>query len=225
MLSIILRTLLFYGLLMVVMRLLGKRQIGQMEPAEFVVTMLLANLATIPIENPQVPITHGFVPIAIVVAGELLIAYLTLRSIKLRKLFCGKPVILIDNGRISEENLRRTRINLDELTMHLREKNVFDLSQVKFAILETNGELSTLLYSKDCPASAKDAGIVVKETELPITVISDGRLLRENLKAAGKEPRWVEQELRRRNCRRKDVLLLTVDKSNRVYFVRKEDVK
>lgn len=225
MLPMIMRTLLFYGLLVLVVRLLGKRQIGQMEPAEFVVTMLLANLATIPMENPDAPITHGLIPIAIVVGGELLTAYLTLRSIKIRKLLCGKPVILIEDGKISEENLRRTRINLDELTMHLREKNVFDLSQVKFAILETNGQLSTLLYSKDCPASAKESGIIVEETELPITVISDGRLLHENLKAADKPLQWVEKQLKQRNCPQEEVLLLTVDKSNRVYFVRKEQGK
>lgn len=224
MLSILWRTLLFYSLLMLVLRVLGKRQIGQMEPAEFVVTMLLANLATIPMENLNAPITHGLIPIVIVVSGELLLAYLTLRSIKIRKLLCGKPVILIEDGRISAENLRRTRINLDELTMHLRENNVFDLSQVKFAILETNGQLSTLLYSKDCPASAKDAGILVKETELPITIISDGHLLNDNLKVAKKDVRWVEQELNRRNCTQKQVLLLTVDKANRVFFVRQEDI-
>ena len=225
MLSVLLRTFLFYGLLMAVLRLLGKRQIGEMEPAEFVVTMLLANLATIPIENPDVPVTHGLLPIAFVVGGELLLAYLTLRSIKIRKLLCGKPVILIEEGKISQENLRRTRINLDELTMHLREKNVFDLSQVKFAILETNGELSTLLYAKECPASAKEAGISVKEVELPITILSDGRLLRENLQAANKDISWVEAELKRRNCTQKEVLLLTVDRCNRVFFVRKQDIK
>ncbi len=224
MLPMIWRTLLFYGLLVLVVRMLGKRQIGQMEPAEFVVTMLLANLATIPMENPDAPITHGLVPIAIVVGGELLMAYLTLRSIKIRKLLCGKPVILIEEGRISEENLRRTRINLDELTMHLREKNIFDLSQVKFAILETNGQLSTLLYSKNCPASAEESGIAVEETELPITVISDGRLLHDNLQAADKDVHWVEQELKRRNCSQNQVLLLTVDRSGRIYFVLRENM-
>ena len=225
MLLIFLRTLLFYSLLMVVLRVLGKRQIGQMEPSEFVVTMLLANLATIPMENPDAPISHGLIPIALVVSGELLLAYLTLRSIKIRKILCGKPVILIEDGRISEENMRQTRINLDELTMHLREKDVFDLSQVKFAILETNGQLSTLLYSKDCPPSAKEAGIRVEEVELPITIISDGHLLNDNLQAAKKDLRWVEQELKRRNCTQKQVLLFTVDKSDRIFFVRRQDVK
>ena len=224
MLTMIFRTMLLYALLLLLVRLLGKRQLGQMEPSEFVVSMLLANLATIPMEEPSTPVMHGIVPIALIFAAEYLIAYLTLRSIFIRRLFCGKPVILIENGKISAKNLRRTRINLDELTMHLREKEIFDLSEVKFAILETNGQLSTLMYTKNMPASAKEAGIKVQETELPITLISDGKLMRDNLDLTDKTERWVQTELKKRNCTQKQTLLLTVDAANRVYFVKREDL-
>lgn len=219
--TMIWRTVLFHGILIVTVRLLGKRQIGQMEPSEFVVTMLLANLATIPMEEPDVPITHGLVPIALVIAAELLMAFAMLRSIRLRRLLCGKPVILIENGRIVEENLRRTHVNLDELTMHLREQEIFDLTEVKFAILETNGQLSTLLFAKDRPASAKDAGIRASETELPVTLVSDGSLMRENLSVAKRDETWVEKELQKRNCSLSQTLLLTVDRKGRIYFVKK----
>ena len=224
MLTMLLRTMLLYAFLILVVRLLGKRQLGQMEPSEFVVTMLLANLATIPMEEPSTPVMHGIVPIALIFAAEYLIAYLTLRSIFIRRLFCGKPVILIENGKISAKNLRRTRINLDELTMHLREKEIFDLSEVKFAILETNGQLSPLMYTKNMPASAKEAGIKVQETELPITLISDGKLMRENLDLTDKDEAWVQTELKKRNCTQKQTLLLTVDAANRIYFVKREDL-
>lgn len=224
MLTMIFRTMLLYALLLLLVRLLGKRQLGQMEPSEFVVSMLLANLATIPMEEPSTPVMHGIVPIALIFAAEYLIAYLTLRSIFIRRLFCGKPVILIENGKISAKNLRRTRINLDELTMHLREKEIFDLSEVKFAILETNGQLSTLMYTKNMPASAKEAGIKVQETELPITLISDGKLMRDNLDLTDKTEQWVQTELKKRNCTQKQTLLLTVDAANRVYFVKREDL-
>ena len=224
MLTMLLRTMLLYAFLILVVRLLGKRQLGQMEPSEFVVTMLLANLATIPMEEPSTPVMHGIVPIALIFAAEYLIAYLTLRSIFIRRLFCGKPVILIENGKISAKNLRRTRINLDELTMHLREKEIFDLSEVKFAILETNGQLSTLMYTKNMPASAKEAGIKVQEAELPITLISDGKLMRENLDLTDKDEAWVQTELKKRNCTQKQTLLLTVDAANRIYFVKREDL-
>lgn len=221
---VIWRTLILYVLLIVVVRLLGKRQIGQMEPSEFVVTMLLANLATIPMEDPDLSIAHGIVPIVLIFAAEYGMAYITMRSIFIRKLCCGKPVILIENGKISAKNLRRTRINLDELTMHLREKEIFDLSEVKFAILETNGQLSTLLYSKHRPASAKDAGLKVKDTELPVTLISDGKLLHQNLDLTDKTEEWVQSELKKRNCEQKQVLLMTVDAANKVYFVKREDM-
>lgn len=223
MLTIIWRTVVLYIALIVTVRLLGKRQIGQMEPSEFVVTMLLANLATMPMENPDFSLFHGLVPIALVFGGEMLMSILTLHNIKIRRLFCGKPVILIEEGTISQRNLRRTRINLDELTMHLREKGIFDLTTVKFAILETNGQVSTLLYAKDQPPSAKDACIKANDVELPITVISDGILLHENLELTKKDENWVQTELRKRNCELSKVLVMTVDAAGKVYFVRKQE--
>ncbi len=222
MMTVIWRTVVLYIVLVIAVRLLGKRQIGQMEPSEFVLALLIANLAAIPIENIDMPLLNGIVPIALVYGAEMLLSVLTLRSIRLRQLFCGKPVILIENGHILEKNLRRTRINLDELTMHLREKGIFDLRTVKFAILETNGQVSTLLFAKDEPASARDAGIQVRETALPITLISDGKLLRKNLALAKKDEAWVHGELKKRSCPLSSALLLTVDAAGKVYFVKKQ---
>jgi len=221
--TMIWRTAILYSLLILSVRLLGKRQIGQMEPSEFVVTMLLANLAAIPLEETDIPIMHGIVAIALVFGGELLIAWLTTCSPFFRKLFCGKPEILIDNGKICYKALKKNRVNLDELTMQLREKEIFDLSEVKFAILETNGQLSTLLYAKDRPASARSAGIKVTDTELPITLISDGKLLRENLVVAKKTFLWVEKELAKRRCKLSEVLLMSVDAAEKIHFVKKSD--
>ena len=219
MINMLLRTGLLYSLLLLTVRLLGKRQLGEMEPSEFVVSMLLANLATIPMEEPDVPILHGILPIALVFLAESVISYISLRSVSVRKFFCGKPVILIENGRISPENLRKTRVNLDELTMHLREKDIFDLSTVKFAILETNGQLSTLLYGKDQPPSAKDLGTRVAESQLPITLISDGHIMEENLSLSGKDLQWLHKELKKRNCPLENTFLLTIDGGGKVYFV------
>lgn len=223
MLDSIFRTLVFYVLLLIVVRLLGKRQIGEMEPSEIVVTMLLANLASITIENLDMSIFFGIVPILLVFGAELLLSYLTFRSIGIRKLFCGKPVILIDNGKICEENLRKTRVNLDELTMDLRENGIFDLTTVKFAILETNGQLSTMLYAKEQPASARDAGQRVSDTELPITLISDGRLVRDNLRLIKRDAAWVDAQLAQRKCSMEQVLLMTVDAAGHIVFVKKSE--
>lgn len=222
---ILMRTALLYSLLLLAVRLLGKRQLGEMEPSEFVVSMLLANLATIPMEEPDAPIFNGILPILLVFAAERIIAYASLRSVRVRRFFCGKPVILIENGKISAKNLRRTRVNLDELTMHLREKDIFDLSTVKFAILETNGQLSTLLYAKDSPPTVRDMGIKATENQLPITLISDGKIMKDNLSLANKDIHWIHGYLRQRNCALKDVLLLTIDPTEKVYFVSRAELQ
>ena len=216
------RTILLYLILLAAIRFLGKRQIGQMEPSEFVVTMLVANLASIPMQEEGIPLFAGVVPILTVLGVELILSALSLRSIWFRKVLCGKPVILIENGNILQQNLRKTRITLDELTGHLREKDVLDLRAVQYAILETNGNLSVFPYPKEKPASAKDAGIQASRQYFPITVISDGKLLRENLIQAKKDTRWVQRVLREHRAELKETWLLTVDGNDRIYFCRKE---
>ena len=217
-----LRTIVLYLILIAVIRLMGKRQIGQMEASEFVVTMLVANLASIPMQDGGIPLYSGLIPILTVLGVELVLSTLSLRSIRFRKLLCGKPVILIDNGKIIQENLRATRVTLDELTGHLREKDVLDLTTVQYAILETNGNLSVFPYPKERPASAKEAGIPAKKQHLPVTLIGDGYLYRENLQAAGKDEQWVRKFLSQQNAALKDVWLLTVDAAGKTVFLRKE---
>lgn len=216
------RTIILYLVLIAVIRMMGKRQIGQMEASEFVVTMLVANLASIPMQDSGIPLFSGFIPIVTVLGMELVLSTLSLRSIRFRKLLCGKPVILIDNGKIIQENLRRTRVTLDELTGHLREKDVLDLKSVQFAILETNGNLSVFPYPKERPASAREAGIKAGKQYLPITIVSDGKLLRENLQKANKDISWVQRVLKQHDARIRDTWLLTVDAGDRVVFYRKE---
>ena len=218
-----LRTIALYLVLILVIRLMGKRQIGQMEPSEFVVTMLVANLAAIPMQDGGIPLVSGLVPILTVLGTELLLSALSMFSTGLRKLLCGKPVILIENGRILRENLKRTRVTLDELTGHLREKDILDLRSVQYAILETNGNLSVFPYPQHLPASAKNAGIQVKKQYLPVTIIADGALLKDNLAVARKTEKWVEGILKQHDADRKDTLLLTVDEADHVLFLRKED--
>ena len=217
-----LRTIVLYLVLIAVIRLMGKRQIGQMEASEFVVTMLVANLAAIPMQDSGIPLFSGFIPIVTVLGIELVLSHLSLRSIRLRKLLCGKPVILIENGNILQQNLRKTRVTLDELTGHLREKDVLDLSCVQYAILETNGNLSVFPYPKERPASARDAGIQARKQYIPLTIISDGVLLMENLKKANKDVSWVQKVLQQHDAGIRDTWLLTVDGSDRVLFYRKE---
>ena len=216
------RTLFLYLVLIFAVRLMGKRQIGEMEPAEFVVTMLVANLAAIPMQDGAIPLYSGLVPILTVLGMELVLSGLILRSVRLRQLLCGKPVILIDNGKILQENLKSARINLDELTGQLRAKDVLDIRTVQFAILETSGDLSVFPYPKEKPASAKDAGVQATGQHLPVTVVEDGYLSRENLERAKKDEKWLAKVLSQHNCGIQDTFLLTVDESGQVVWLGKE---
>lgn len=210
------RTAVMYFVLVAAMRILGKRQIAQLEPSEFVVTMLVAELATIPLQDSEKAITGGLVPIATVLALELAVSAWSMKSIRMRKLLCGKPVILVENGSVLQENLRKTRITLDELTGRLREKDVLDFSAVQYAILETSGNLSVFPFPQEQPASARDAGIQTKPQYLPLTVISDGRVITDNLKKAGKNLMWLEKELKKRKSTPQTTWLMTVDEKGNV---------
>jgi uncharacterized membrane protein YcaP (DUF421 family) len=195
-----------------------------MEPSEFVVTMLVANLASIPMQDGGIPLYSGVIPILTVLGTELVLSALSLRSIRLRRLLCGKPVILIENGKILQENLRKTRVTLDELTAHLREKDVLDPTTVQYAILETNGNLSVFPYPKYNPASAKEAGVPVKAQYLPYTLLSDGCVYEENLTLSGKDRSWLQKTLEGYGADVAGTWLLTVDKADHVIFLKKERV-
>jgi uncharacterized membrane protein YcaP (DUF421 family) len=204
---------------------MGKRQVGQMEPSEFVVTMLVANLASIPMQDEGIPLFSGLIPILTVLGAELVLSVASMGSLRLRRLLCGKPVILIENGKIIQENLRRTRITLDELTGHLRLKDVLDLTSVQFAILETNGDLSIFLYPAHRPATAKEAGVQVGKQALPVTLIDDGRLLKKNLPIANKDEKWVHKVLRAHHSTLEETFLLTVDAMDTILWLPKEAKK
>ena len=207
---VVYRTFLFYFALIAVIRLLGKRQVGQMEPSEFVVTMLIANLASVPLEDWDIPVWGGLVPMGIVFLCERALSLLCLKSIRLRRLLCGKPVILIENGRLLRENLRRTRINLDELSGHLREQGVLAMETVQFAILETNGSITVFPFPEFTPANE---GPGAKKQELPYTIISDGHILSGNLALLKKDRNWLLHKLRARGLTPEDVLLMTLTES------------
>ena len=218
-----LRTVLLYLVLIAVIRCMGKRQIGQMEPSEFVVTMLVANLASIPMEDEGIALHTGLIPIVTVLGLELVLSWLSLKSIRLRKLLCGKPVILIENGQILQDNLRKTRVTLDELTGHLREKDVLDLQSVQYAILETNGNLSVFPFPKDRPASAREAGIQAGKQYLPMTLISDGTVLTDNLKKSGRDMAWLKEQAAERGASIQSTWLFMVDEGGNITFYPRED--
>lgn len=216
------RTIILYLVLIFVVRLMGKRQLGEMEPAEFVVAMLIADLASIPMQDSGIPLLSGLIPILTVLGIQLLLAFASLKWVGFRRLLCGKPVILIGEGKIQERNLRRARITLDELAEHLREKDVLDLGQVQYAILETNGQISVFPFPQHQPPSAKELGLSPGALHLPITIISDGKLQKDNLRLTGRNRKWLEDTLRQQGCKEKEVLLFTVDRAGNIYLAKKE---
>ena len=223
MLTSYLRTILLYLVLLGAIRFMGKRQIGQMEASEFVVAMLVADLAAIPMQDVAIPLYAGLVPILTVLGAELVLAGICLRSIRFRRLLCGKPVILIENGRILQKNLRRTRVTIDELMGHLREKDVLDVRTVQYAILETNGNLSVFPYPAEVAPSAKDLQIHPKERYLPITIVSDGALLDANLALSGRNGDWLKKTLGDYRATVAGTWLLSVDKAGHVLWLGKEE--
>lgn len=218
------RTILLYLVLIGVIRGMGKRQVGQMEPAEFVVTMLVANLAAIPMQDAGIPLISGLVPILTVLGVELVLSWATLRNMTMRRILCGKPVILVENGRILQNRLRQTRVSLDELLGHLREKDVLDVRTVQYAILETNGTVTVFPYPREQPASAKEAQIAVPARSLPITLIEDGHLLSDNLAVAGVDAAWLLETLGQRNARVENTFLLTLT-GQEVLWIGKEETR
>ena len=196
MLIVFFRSLLLALLLIIAIRLMGKRQLGEMEPAEFAVALVIADLAAVPMQEPGIPLLSGIVPILAVLGLELLLAGLSMRSVRLRRLLDGNPVLLMAEGRIIEQNLRRTRITVDELLEMLRQAGTIDLTEVWRAILETNGQLSVLCYG-DLPPS------------MPMTLISDGRVISENLRHMGFNRKWLERQLAQRKLSVKQVFLFT----------------
>ena len=209
------RTVILYLLLIAGLRLSGKRQIGELEPIELVLTLLISDLASVPMQDFALPLFNGVIPIITLIALSTLFSAISLRNVRFRDLVCGQPALVIVDGKLRQETMRRNRLTLDEL---------FELSDVKYAVLETNGRLSVLPRSPLQPVTPEQLGLDVQDNVfLPIILINDGRVLTDNLRQAGRDDRWLAQELHRQGiARSQDVFLLSVDQHGTVVCLRKE---
>lgn len=218
------RTILLYIILIVGIRALGKRQIGELEPIELVMTLLVSDLAAVPMQDFGIPLVNGVVPILTLLALSMLLSFFSMRSIRFHRLVCGNPTTLIQNGVIQQDALRRNRFTLDELLEELRAQGVTDPETVKYAVLETNGQLSVLLYPADAPATPRQLGKPVKDDVfLPTVLVNDGRVLTNALDICGLDRAWLQKTLCARGFRSaRDVLLLTIDGAGKVLCVGKE---
>ena len=219
----LLRTIILYILIIAGVRLMGKRQVGELEPSELVLSLIIADLASVPMQDNGIPLLSGIIPIVVLLCLDLILSVAAMSSIKFRALICGRPSIVIEKGKLVQEALRKNRFTIDELMEELRCKGYTDLSAVEYAILETSGQLSILPKAGEKPLTAAQFGLTPQETGLPAVLISDGRLLEHNLKARGYEEGWLHKQLIDHGVKRVDqVFLLTVDESGSVYFAAKE---
>lgn len=224
MLILFLRTLIVYACLLAAMRLLGKRQLGEMELSEFVVAALIADMAAHPLQDIGIPLINGLVPILTLFCCEVLISGAALKSVRLRQVLFGKPSLLITRGQIDQREMRKNRFTIDELTQELRAQGVTDLSKIEYAILETDGRLNVILFPAETPVTAAMLQLPTQDTGYPIVVISDGRILKENLTRSGHDLDWLRRELRQRGAETaRQVFLLSVNASGQIYYCEKED--
>lgn len=220
---VIARTLVVYFALLLTMRLLGKRQLGEMELSEFVVAALIADLAAHPLQDMGIPLINGLVPIAVLFCCEVLIAGLSMKFIRLRELLFGKPSMLIIKGEINQAEMHKNRFTLDELMQELRNQGGTDIRSIEYAILETDGKLNLLPFPRERPVTAAQMNIPTPERGYPHIVISDGRVLEGNLRHLGLDQSWLENELNAQGVSsREEVYLMTVDEDRDIFLARKE---
>ena len=205
------RAIIVYILVLIVMRLMGKREIGQLQPFELVISIMIADLASIPMTDPGVPIFNGLVPILGLLAMHLLITVLNIKSVNIRKITCGKPTILIYRGKIDEEALRKERFTISELQERLRGKEIFDLGDVEYAILETNGEVSVIQKPNKRNTIPEDFDITPEYEGLPYDLVVDGKIMYENLTKIGKNEKWLRKQIDKFKTTPENVFIATID--------------
>lgn len=214
-----------YVIITVAIRLMGKRQIGDMQPNELVITLLISELAAIPLQDTNEPVLNGILAIFILVVLEIAVSVITMKSFLFRKLFNGKSVVIIKNGVVDQEAMKRVRMTVLDLVEQLRSQSIFDISTVAYAVLEVNGELSVLLDTKSQPVTNEDMKIKKKSEGLPLPVISDGKLMTESLNALQMKEKDIEKNLKKQNLKTEDVYLMTLDRFNNCNIIRKKDKK
>ena len=221
------RTAILYLLLIVGLRLTGKRQIGELEPIELVLTMLLSDLASVPMQDFGIPLVNGVIPIVTLLAMSMLLSCVSLRNVRFRTLICGKPAIIIRNGKLQQDAMRHNRLTLDELFEELRTQGVTDISDVKYAVLETGGQLSVLLRTAAQPATPYQLGLTYEDDVfLPIVIINDGRLLRGNLRQTGHDEAWLQAQLSENGVDApSQVFLLSIDERGKIICIVKDRAK
>ena len=219
---LICRTILIYLCVLFAMRLMGKRQLGELQPEELVSTILISNLASISIESEEVPITASLIPLFLIAALELLGSMLSFRSQKFFNLMSGRPKTVILNGQIDQNALRMLRLTTADLMEALRGKDIFDPRDVSYAIIETNGTLSAALRPERQPATLADLHLAAQQTQATIPFVLDGQVLEDNLRSCGKDRAWLERTAQANTLLPEEILLLVGNDTEDYFLLKKE---
>ena len=219
----LIRSIILYVVIIAGIRLMGKRQVGELEPSELVLSMIIADLASVPMQDFRIPLLAGLIPILTLLALAMILSVLTMKSVRLRRLLCGRPSLIIREGVPDQREMARNRLTVDELLEELRGQGCTDLAKVQYAILETNGRLSVLLYPDQKPPTCRQLGVAAESGGLPLVLISDGRILQNNLQTLGRSEDWLRAQLTARGCSGPEsVFLLVCDRSEAIYLAEKE---
>ena len=222
MLIVIIRTFILYITVTIAVRLMGKRQIGDMQPNELVVTLLISEIAAIPLQDTTQPVVNGIVAVFMLVIIEIIMSVLTMKSLRLRQLLSGKAIIIMENGKIDQKAMKQVRLTVIDLIELLRAQNIFDISTVAYAVLEVNGNLSVLLKNSEQPVTAKQMCIKTEPDALSMPVISDGKTIGESLIAINKTKKHLQNILKKENTHKQDVFLMTLDTGGNYTITKKE---
>lgn len=218
----VIRTLILYVLILIMLRLTGKRQISELQTSELVVTLLISNIAVIPMQDTSLPLLSGVVPILLLVACEIVMSLLMLKNSKFRRAICGIPQIIMNNGVIDQKKMKMLRISTEDLWEELRQANIFSLDEVKYAVLETNGKLSVLKKPQKDTATAEQLNVNNPTNEFELVIISDGEIAESSMKFCGISQDWLKKTLRKNNVNSKDIFIMTATPNYKYNIIKKE---
>lgn len=211
------RAIVLYIIVLIVMRLMGKREIGQLQPFELAISIMIADLASIPMTEIGIPISNGIIPILGLLVMHLLISLLNMKSIRFREVICGKPAILIYRGKIDEKALKKERFTINELEERLRGNNIFNLGDVEYAILETSGQVTVIPKPEKRNTTPEDFNLSPDYEGIPYDLVIDGIVMNENLKKIGKDYRWLVKQVEKFKIKPEEALIVTLDGKGQIF--------
>lgn len=219
---VFIRAVILYVLLIFTVRLMGKRQIGELQPSELAITILISNIATLPVEDTGIPLLTGIIPIVTLAGLDVIMSWLGIKSRTVRRFTCGKPVIIISGGQLDQKKMQSIRFTVDDLAASLRSQGIFDISEVQLAVVETTGTLSVYQKYSARNVTNGDMELKGKNENPPEVVVADGQLVPEAMGRLGITPKWIEATLKKENAAIKDVFLMTAYPDGKSSIIRKE---